>query len=324
MTLRLCSIASLYNVVGTPNSRTHLLRALLQFAADSKQTDLVYKHFASIDSWLDEWNASSQDRREIYKIVYDQLVAIGKEYVRPRLASPRFGTGGTLAILTCALVVLRHRSDIETFNVLRKHLANFEDADGAALATSRDSAVAAAVQAIRLPDVHQCDDLLELKAVQQLKSDPEHSKLFELLSLFATDKLDAFKTFVAGNPGYLEHIGTPSRSLSLTHFFRQPLISLPVCLCVCVCLSLSLACRLVAHRRSEKDSLALVGDARGREPRAAVLADSHDARHSARRCRGLGRDRHQRRRARGQDERVEASGDCAVRVPLHFLSISQS
>jgi hypothetical protein len=106
------------------------------------------------------------------------------------------------------------------FDVLRKYLANFEDADDATIATSRDRAVAAAVQAIRLPDVHQCDDLLEFKAVQQLKQDAQHSKLFDLLSLFATDKLDAFKSFHESNPSYLEEIGMCESC---------------VCVCVCAC-----------------------------------------------------------------------------------------
>jgi len=81
--------------------------------------------------------------------------------------------------------------------------------DDSAIKEIKSEAVKAATLAIKLPEIHQCDDLLEMAAVKQLQSDPleAHSKLYELLRLFSCDKLEAFASFHESNPDYLASVG---------------------------------------------------------------------------------------------------------------------
>jgi len=95
--------------------------------------------------------------------------------------------------------------EMQSYHILIKLLQTFEGASN--LSEAIPDAITAAVFAIKTPEIHQCDELLEIAAIKQLESNPTHEKLFELLKLFAIDKLDSFTAFHEKNPEYLKSLG---------------------------------------------------------------------------------------------------------------------
>jgi len=63
------------------------------------------------------------------------------------------------------------------------------------------------LDSIRLPNIYQFDNLLDLFAVKQLENDQTHSKVFQLLKIFVNDTVEAFSNFNNSNPGFLQSLG---------------------------------------------------------------------------------------------------------------------
>ena len=64
------------------------------------------------------------------------------------------------------------------------------------------------VEAIANPKVYQFDTYVRLDAVQALKSDAAHSKVYELLQIFVSEGLDAFNKFYSQNSAFVDGLGT--------------------------------------------------------------------------------------------------------------------
>ncbi len=75
----------------------------------------------------------------------------------------------------------------------------------------------AAVEAIKLPAIVQCDHLLAIPAIQHLEQ--THTLLYTLLKLFAEDSLEAFYKFHKVNGGFLASAGIISLFLALSPFY---------------------------------------------------------------------------------------------------------
>jgi len=90
---------------------------------------------------------------------------------------------------------------------LVKYLVTFEGEDEQTLAAIKEDVSHAAIQAIRLPEIHECENLLSLAAIKQLKNDSTYSKLYELLHLFTAERLDAYLAFKQKFPEYVDSIG---------------------------------------------------------------------------------------------------------------------
>eukprot|EP00276_Gloeochaete_wittrockiana_P013297 CAMPEP_0184331950 /NCGR_PEP_ID=MMETSP1089-20130417/1235_1 /TAXON_ID=38269 ORGANISM="Gloeochaete wittrockiana, Strain SAG46.84" /NCGR_SAMPLE_ID=MMETSP1089 /ASSEMBLY_ACC=CAM_ASM_000445 /LENGTH=396 /DNA_ID=CAMNT_0026655129 /DNA_START=83 /DNA_END=1273 /DNA_ORIENTATION=+ len=63
------------------------------------------------------------------------------------------------------------------------------------------------VRSIQTPEVYQFDQILSLKAIQQLKAVKETEKLFELLEIFGSKGIDALQQFVDQNAAISEETG---------------------------------------------------------------------------------------------------------------------
>merc|ERR1711976_295655 len=99
------------------------------------------------------------------------------------------------------------RSSKPAYHVLLKYLSTFEGCEENELNEALPYAVEATVLAIKLEAVLRFDDLLELSAVKLMQNHENHSKLFELLTLFAGEKLASFDSFNEKYPDYLESLG---------------------------------------------------------------------------------------------------------------------
>jgi hypothetical protein len=149
--------------------------ALINYAVASKSTDLILPQLKKLRPRLQEWNASKDQTRQIYSTVRKVHLELGN--------APK-----------------AHKTAL-------KLLATYEGESAEALSKVADNAASVIVEAISLPDSFQFDHILDLAAVKQLANSAEHSKLHRLLSIFTTENLAAFDTFVASNAGLLESKG---------------------------------------------------------------------------------------------------------------------
>jgi len=145
------------------------------YSAASNSTGLVVSQFSNVEAWVKEWKINLDQLRALLKLVSATLNQSNRRY--------------------------------EAHNFLVKYLETFEDAPEPALGTTLEEAILTSVNAIMLPEAIQCDHLLELRAIKQLASgDVTQQKLYQLLGLFATEKLEAFRMFHQNNPDFLSSV----------------------------------------------------------------------------------------------------------------------
>ncbi|KAL6058234.1 Eukaryotic translation initiation factor 3 subunit M [Balamuthia mandrillaris] len=169
--LRLRLLNNLFNLLHPQSSaRYAAFTSLAKFAAQSGNAHLLFPHLERLDSWLSLWNSTTQQKRDLYLLLRNIIKENSNK------------------------TVMAHK-------YLIKHLATYEEESSSALEAATEQAVVAAVEAIRLPEIIQCDDLLKLAAVKQLES--SNPNLYKLLSLFAHDTLDAFQKFHDAHPNFL-------------------------------------------------------------------------------------------------------------------------
>jgi len=126
----------------------------------------------------------------------------------------------------------QHRR-VEAHKFLVKLLQTFDDdkASEAELESVNKFARIAILECLKIPEIYQCDTLLELEAIKQLENYPGNTNLLRLIKIFASEKLDSYYKFYESNQEYIESIGC-------------------CCCCCCCCLglvlSLSLGCSCFA------------------------------------------------------------------------------
>lgn len=177
--LRLHLLANLFNFTERSQARPTIFIAILKYALASKQGDDVITQFERVGTWLEQWQANVSQRREIYKLMYNVLESVGK-----------------------------HRT-LQAYELLQQHLITYESCSDDELKNATLLARECATQAIRLPNVHQCDGVLSLKAIQQLQKDTEEKStvLFDILCLFADKQLNDLIAFHEKNPTGFETVG---------------------------------------------------------------------------------------------------------------------
>ena len=97
-----------------------------------------------------------------------------------------------------------------------KFLDTYEEAPTGELAAPEvlAAAVSAIVGYVKAPaaDAVGKKHLVDMAAVQQLRDHAEHSRLFALLNIFATQKLDAYVAYRAANAQYMDGLGIDHES----------------------------------------------------------------------------------------------------------------
>lgn len=84
-----------------------------------------------------------------------------------------------------------------------KYLSEFEQIDDSA----KEEASKTVIEAIKLPNLYQLDDLLDLPAVKELEKDSKYAKLYQLLSIFVHDTLEEFRNFANSNSDFVKSLG---------------------------------------------------------------------------------------------------------------------
>jgi len=172
--LRIRILTHFYNIFNYNKVRYDTFMATLQFVTAARLTEVLVPQISNVDDFgerVDSWQISPQETKDLYKTVLD---------------------------------IFRQRGvTAQTYRWTVRYLSKFGAGDSAAV----PEAAAAALDAIKAPDLFQFDALLELPAVQTLKGHATHGKLYELLQIFVRDSYDAYSKFIAANPTFLSAAG---------------------------------------------------------------------------------------------------------------------
>jgi len=143
---------------------------LITRADESKSYEALVPQLKKLPELLKEWNATQEQCRALYLLAYRAFTSANRR--------------------------------VEAYDSLVRHLAaetHEVEADTPSLARQ------AAIEAIRLPQVVQLDNLLGLAAIQQLEQ--TQPLLLELLKIFAEGSPAAYTQFHDSHPGFLESLG---------------------------------------------------------------------------------------------------------------------
>eukprot|EP01112_Ceratiomyxa_fruticulosa_P024217 TRINITY_DN973_c0_g1_i1.p1 TRINITY_DN973_c0_g1~~TRINITY_DN973_c0_g1_i1.p1 ORF type:complete len:404 (+),score=97.63 TRINITY_DN973_c0_g1_i1:113-1324(+) len=157
-------------------SRYEMFITIAKYAYDSGNAELIIPRFKELDKWLASWEASQEQIRRAYKLVHQILRGSNRQVAAHKL--------------------------------LVKYLRTFSAEDAKThFADLESETVAVAKDAIALDDIHQLDHLLQLEPVRLLQSHAKHAPLYELVRIFATEKLDQYQAFIKEHPGFVESLG---------------------------------------------------------------------------------------------------------------------
>eukprot|EP00741_Cyanophora_paradoxa_P015634 tig00020903_g15091.t1 len=161
--LRIRMLVGLFNRLTEAAARHAAFKQLLSFAVSSKYTEVVVPYARDADNWVSEWQLPLDQTRELYILAANVL----KEADR----------------------------GADSLRFLLKYLGTFESSTAADIATAKPHAARAAVEAVRLPDTYQLESVFDLPAVRQLEKDATFAREYQLLKIFAQDKLADFISF---------------------------------------------------------------------------------------------------------------------------------
>uniref|UniRef100_A0A7S3DAJ8 Eukaryotic translation initiation factor 3 subunit M n=2 Tax=Palpitomonas bilix TaxID=652834 RepID=A0A7S3DAJ8_9EUKA len=171
-------LVSTYNSIDEPlplSLRARVFVALVRFAASNKLLVSIANQLSNADAWVKEWQCSAEDIRKVYLTISEALAEEKQK-------------------------ALAHK-------FLVKYLNTYEGSESAELGEVKELAADAIVEAISLPSQFQFDTYLQLDCVKQLQKDPSRARLFELLRIFATEKLEQFLQFRSAHAEYIASLG---------------------------------------------------------------------------------------------------------------------
>lgn len=176
--LRLRIVTDVYNFVDEvqhKDSKLGVLKALIRYAADHRQLELLQPYLAGAATWPAKWQLSPEQAGALYLLIAQSLEKTGAA------------------------------EDAQAF--LIRYLTTLETASEAAQAGARAWAKTAALNFVMAPAVSQKSNLARLAAVRALAKDAEHGRLYELVDIFAHATLSAYLAYHARNAQYLAELG---------------------------------------------------------------------------------------------------------------------
>jgi len=183
---RLKILFHLYNVLENPYGRFLIFKRVLKLAVIGKVTELVVPTFKRMDSFLQEWNVTESDKRDIF-LSATNILKEQKGYTK------------------------------DSYTFLVKYLATFTGEDSSTLNEAKEEAVRAVIEFVKSPDMFQkhrsgdqsiylCD-LLDMPAVKQLQKDSKYAPVYRLLEIFLTGRLSDYLEFQAADSATLKSYG---------------------------------------------------------------------------------------------------------------------
>ena len=178
--LRLKLLCNFYNLLrsGTPE-RFQVLLALIEYARDTQQLEVLSEFFAHLEEWKKNWrHLGAAEERQLYLLVSETLAGAGK---------------GT-----------------DAHHFLIKYLATFGEQDPAlGQPATAALAVKGVIGAVKEPlaALTSSANLLGLPAVKRLAADPTHKAVHQLLQVFSFGKLADFMAYEKEHPAVLAQHG---------------------------------------------------------------------------------------------------------------------
>lgn len=177
--LRLAILGNTFNLLGARCSahRFDVFVSMVKFAAETGNLAKVRPYFSKVGQWAKDWDLSQEQLR------------------------------GALSLISRALHTVGDSSAAQQFRI--QLLSTYEDGDTGSMAEVVPDAVQAIVDFVKNPEAvfSSTKHLIDLAAVRQLEGHAEHGRLFELLHIFAVQKLDAYLAYEAANRDYLTGLG---------------------------------------------------------------------------------------------------------------------
>jgi translation initiation factor 3 subunit M len=143
--------------------------AILDVVTKNGEIDILLPQLPRLDVWVKEWGITTEQIRDLYLKISDKLKEVGE--------SKRF------------------------YDFLLRYLKTYTYSEDNSAA--KQYTIKAAIEAIKLPEILNFEELFDLTTIKLLKND-EEGGLFELLKIFLSGNLKDYKSFINKNPGILE------------------------------------------------------------------------------------------------------------------------
>jgi len=150
--------------------RYNIYLAIVKFSAKNDYMDIILNHLVHLDLWLKNWNASVEQKRELF--------------------------------LTLRNFLIETNHSMEAYECLFKYLLTFENADENTLNSSKDNAREAIKDAINNESIFNFEELLKLRAIQNLSSEP----CFELAKVFLAGDIKEYQNFISSHNNILNEL----------------------------------------------------------------------------------------------------------------------
>jgi len=168
--LRIQLLNRLYNLFNAKSQyRCQIFLAILQFALASDNTGVVVSVSDRLDEITRQWEVNVEKKREISKLM-------------------------------CEITKKNSPQSKQALAAAVRYLRSFENTSDD-VSAAQDIAKDALVLSLRLEDMYE--DILELRAVEQLKDD----KTYQLVKLFAEENIDSYETFKKSNSDIFATVG---------------------------------------------------------------------------------------------------------------------
>merc|ERR1712063_90547 len=168
--LRIQLLNRLYNLFNAKSRyRCQIFLAILQFALASDNTGVVVSVSDRLDEITRQWEVNVEKKREISKLM-------------------------------CEITKKNSPQSKQALAAAVRYLRSFENTSDD-VSAAQDIAKDALVLSLRLEDMYE--DILELRAVEQLKDD----KTYQLVKLFAEENIDSYETFKKSNSDIFATVG---------------------------------------------------------------------------------------------------------------------
>jgi len=177
---RLALLNTMYNLDLDPAWRSSIFTALLEYALKSNQASLVDGISENIDERMKEWNSTSAQKRNIYDLIVS---------------------------------LLGDQNSAEVYDIWMRYIASFEE-DPKSFAESKERVKSIIISVIKDPEILQTDRLFDLKAVQQLKNDPNYDIAYRLLHIFTLEGYKEYNEFYNQNTAFFSNEGLDHQKLS--------------------------------------------------------------------------------------------------------------
>ncbi|KAI8867600.1 hypothetical protein GQ42DRAFT_138363 [Ramicandelaber brevisporus] len=178
---KLRHLNSLFNIIESNNGvRYEVFTSIVRIAGTNGLIKVLVSELRNVESWLAQWNATKEQKASLYLLIADQLQAAVAASASSAVIS------GVSVDLAHSYLVKASAADSSNVEITKRAIRNL----------------------IAEPSLFDIDELLQLESVVSLKGSP----IYELLTVFATGDVAAFRSVVATNPTVFSELGLTSQS----------------------------------------------------------------------------------------------------------------